>query len=97
MNKKLVFNCILCLLPAFVGLVARVIIFNNLLIDGQKMHSMNLLISNLEIENKKLKFQNAKMSSYDEISARALGLGMQNTSISFIEITENSLASNLKN
>ena len=97
MNKKFIFNCILCCLPAIVGLMARVVVFNNLLIDGQRMHSMNLLISNLEIENKKLKFQNAKMSSYNELAIRAIALGMQGAAISFIDISKNPVASNTKN
>jgi len=97
MNKRLIFNCILCCLPAIVGLMARVVAFNNLLIDGQKMHSMSLQISNLEIENKKLKFQNAKMSSYSELYERASKLGMQTASISFIEVSQSSLASTAKN
>lgn len=97
MNKKIIINCLLCCIPAIVGLVTRVVVFNNLLIDGQKMHAMNLRISNLEIENKKLKLQNAKMSSYREISSRAKALEMGSAKLAFISLKDSSLAINASN
>lgn len=95
MTKRILFNCILCLLPAIVGIVARVVVYNSILIDGKKIHNMSAEISELEIENKKLKLRNAQISSYRELSTRAVELGMIPTSISFIENKDSTVASNI--
>lgn len=95
MTKKILFNCILCCVPAIVGIVARVVVYNSILIDGKKIHNMSKEISELEIENKKLKLRNAQFSSYQELSSRAADLGMGPTSISFVEELDSKVASRI--
>ena len=91
MKNKILF--LLAILPGLTMVVLQAFVTNTMVIDGKKISEIEEKSSKIEIENKNLELDIAKLGTISYISKKAEDLGMQPAKISYVTPDNKGLAS----
>ncbi|PIR42990.1 hypothetical protein COV24_05035 [candidate division WWE3 bacterium CG10_big_fil_rev_8_21_14_0_10_32_10] len=91
MKNKILF--LLAIIPGLAMVVLQAFVANTMVIDGKKISEIEEKSSKIEIENKNLELDIAKLGTISYISKKAEDFGMQPAKISYVTQDNKGLAS----